>query len=108
MSAGRLAKRDADDVDEPGGPLNDPHLTAPLYSKAEAARIIRVPRSTLSSWAGAPASGRKTTITTKHGHASDPTTETRFDAVVRGEPERGLITVAEPSTPTALPFRSLA
>jgi uncharacterized protein (DUF433 family) len=109
MSAGRLAKRDADDVDEPGGPLNDPHFTAPLYSKAEAARIIRVPRSTLSSWAGAPASGRKTTITTKHGHGSDPTTETRFDAVVRGEPERGLITVAEPSTPhgPTVPFIGL-
>lgn len=85
MSGGRLAKRDTDDVAKPGGPLRDPHYMEPLYSKAEAARIIRVPRSTLSSWADAP-------------------------ALVRGEAERGLITVAEPLTPRGptVPFIGLS
>ena len=31
--------------------VDDPHYTAPLYRKAEAARIIRVPPSTLREWA---------------------------------------------------------
>jgi uncharacterized protein (DUF433 family) len=31
--------------------LDDPHYTVPLYQKAEAARIIRVPRGTLRDWA---------------------------------------------------------
>jgi uncharacterized protein (DUF433 family) len=35
--------------------LDDPHYTVPLYQKAEAARIIRVPRGTLRDWAN-PAS----------------------------------------------------
>src|SRR6266567_5559526 len=35
--------------------LDDPHYTVPLYQKAEAARIIRVPRGTLRDWAS-PAS----------------------------------------------------
>jgi uncharacterized protein (DUF433 family) len=34
------------------GPLDDIHFTAPLYRKAEAARIIRIPASTLRNWAG--------------------------------------------------------
>ncbi len=31
--------------------IDDPHYTVPLYRKAEAARIIRVPRGTLRDWA---------------------------------------------------------
>lgn len=107
MSAGRLAKRDADYVGKPGRPLNDPHYTAPLYSKAEAARIIRVPRSTLSSWAGASASGRETAITPELSRSRHPNAGTRNDVVVG--PERGLITVAEPPTPhgPTVPFIGL-
>lgn len=37
------------------GSISDPHYTVPLYQKAEAARIIRVPRGTLRDWAS-PAS----------------------------------------------------
>lgn len=37
---------------EPNGPPSDPHYTDPLYRKAEAARIIRVPANTLRKWAG--------------------------------------------------------
>jgi uncharacterized protein (DUF433 family) len=39
----------------PQGLLSDPHYTTPLYHKAEAARIIRVPANTLRNWTG-PAS----------------------------------------------------
>lgn len=42
---------DADDLVS----LDDPQYTVPLYQKAEAARIIRVPRGTLRDWAS-PAS----------------------------------------------------
>jgi uncharacterized protein (DUF433 family) len=40
--------------------VDDPHYTIPLYQKAEAARIIRIPRGTLRDWAN-PASGLVTT-----------------------------------------------
>lgn len=36
------------------GPPDDPHYTTPLYKKAQAARIIDVPASTLRTWAGGP------------------------------------------------------
>lgn len=48
MTGGQLVKHNSGD----SGPLNDPHYTVPLYRKAEAARIIRVPASTLRNWAG--------------------------------------------------------
>lgn len=38
----------------PDSPLSDPHYMTPLYRKAEAARIIRVPANTLRNWAGPP------------------------------------------------------
>ncbi len=46
--------RPDDDADYPRS-VDDPHYTIPLYRKAEAARIIRVPRGTLRDWAS-PAS----------------------------------------------------
>jgi uncharacterized protein (DUF433 family) len=57
MSGGRITERDAGDVGRSGRPLDDPHYTVPLYNKAEAARIIKVPRTTLSNWAGDPGPG---------------------------------------------------
>jgi uncharacterized protein (DUF433 family) len=43
---------------QPDGPhaglLSDPHYRLPLYHKAEAARIIGVPRNTLRNWAAPP------------------------------------------------------
>lgn len=71
------------DVETPGL-LNESHYTVPLYRKAEAARIVRVPASTLRHWA----SGR---------------------AEVRGSLRRALITVADPPTPRGptIPFVGL-
>src|SRR5262249_55896958 len=45
-------------------PLDDPHYTTPLYQKAEAARILRVPRGTLRDWAS-PAAPAQAFITTE-------------------------------------------
>ena len=45
--------------ERPSGPPSDPHYTLPLYRKAEAARIIRVPANTLHNWADDSASHHK-------------------------------------------------
>jgi hypothetical protein len=42
---------------DPGDPgrllsIDEPHFTVPLYQKAEAARLIRIPRRTLRDWTG--------------------------------------------------------
>jgi uncharacterized protein (DUF433 family) len=71
------------------GPPSDPHYTAPLYKKAEAARIIDVPASTLRNWADGSVFG-----------SSAPTAGTGRD---------GLITVVPPATPRGptIPFIGL-
>jgi hypothetical protein len=70
-------------------PIEDAHYTAPLYRKTEAARIIRVPASTLRSWAdGAELGG------SRHLRKTSPF---------------ALITSTEPSTPRgpSVPFVGL-
>ncbi len=73
----------------PSGPPSDPHYTLPLYRKAEAARIIRVPANTLRNWADDSASHHKQVGTIRHP---------------------GLITVAQAPTPRGptIPFIGLA
>ncbi len=81
--------------------LTDPHFTVPLYQKAEAARIIRVPANTLRNWA-APAHYPLTwQVVSKSG-----TSLTQSASPIRHE---GLITVAEPRTPrgATIPFVGL-
>jgi uncharacterized protein (DUF433 family) len=83
--------------------LADTHYTAPLYKRAEAARIIRVPASTLRDWS-TPASG--TTVAIVAIEATPPT----GSAPVAPIHHDGLITVAEPRTPrgATIPFVGLA
>jgi uncharacterized protein (DUF433 family) len=85
--------------------LADVHYTAPLYKKAEAARIIRVPASTLRDWA-APVP--RTPSTNSALHATQPTRPAPSDRVAPVHHE-GLITVAEPWTPrgATIPFVGL-
>lgn len=75
--------------ERPSGPPSDPHYTLPLYRKAEAARIIRVPANTLRNWADDSASHHKQVGTIQHP---------------------GLITVAQAPTPRGptIPFIGLA
>src|ERR1022692_3718506 len=71
-------------------PIEDAHYTAPLYRKTEAARIIRVPASTLRSWAdGAELGG------SRHLRKTSPF---------------ALITSTQPTTPRgpSVPFVGLA
>jgi len=104
MIGGPTVKRGLSDVDRPGNPLDDPHYIVPLYRKAEAARIIRVPPSTLRNWAGGPAFSRDIAARPErldNGHAA----ETADVPVLR----EGLITVAESPTPRGptIPFVGL-
>jgi uncharacterized protein (DUF433 family) len=71
------------------GPPSDPHYTAPLYKKVEAARIIDVPASTLRNWADGSVFS-----------SNAPTAGTERD---------GLITVVPPATPRGptIPFIGL-
>jgi uncharacterized protein (DUF433 family) len=80
MTGGQLFGRDTGEAGQPASMPPDPHYTAPLYRKAEAARIIDVPPSTLRNWAGRPSAGYE-----------------------------GLITVAQPATPRGptVPFVGL-
>jgi uncharacterized protein (DUF433 family) len=85
--------------------LADAHYAAPLYKKAEAARIIDVPASTLRDWAApAPVPGITAAIV-----ATDATRPTD-PAPVAPIHHDGLITVAEPRTPrgATIPFVGLA
>lgn len=85
--------------------LADAHYSAPLYKRAEAARIIDVPASTMRNWA-APAPVPRITaavvsIDATRQSAPAPVTPIHHD---------GLITVAEPRTPrgATIPFVGLA
>ncbi len=92
--------------ERPSGPPSDPHYTLPLYRKAEAARIIRVPANTLRNWAGDSASrlGNARSEWTTRVRAAD---SGYFSEAVRHE---GLITVAQAPTPRGptIPFIGLA
>jgi uncharacterized protein (DUF433 family) len=101
---------------DPAAPLTDPHYTVPLYKKAEAARIIRVPPNTLRNWAGPSASLRVSVADQDSGTSTESPT-VRAEASTEGvEPrsvpihdEEGLITVAAPRTPRGptIPFVGL-
>ena len=90
------------------GSIDDAHYTIPLYRKAEAARIIRVPASTLRSWAGGPATsaplGKDSAALAFSGGQ-----KVRVDTVDTERPPP-LITTAEPTTPRgpSVPFVGLA
>jgi uncharacterized protein (DUF433 family) len=95
----------------PHGPLSDPHYTTPLYLKAEAARIIRVPANTLRNWAGPPPfhggdDHRDQWVIMVRDADSGQFSEGER-VVVRHE---GLITVAQAPTPRGptIPFVGLA
>jgi uncharacterized protein (DUF433 family) len=82
--------------------LDDPHYVAPLYRKAEAARIIRVPASTFREWAaGAPEPLRSMKV-----H------QARIVSTIGGRLDNppALITTVEPRTPRgpSVPFVGLA
>lgn len=81
--------------------LSDAHYTVPLYQRAEAARIIRVPASTLRDWA-APA--------LDSGNAGFRRADTLHAEMTAPIHHEGLITVAEPRTPrgATIPFVGLA
>jgi uncharacterized protein (DUF433 family) len=90
----------------------DPHYWVPLYQKAEAARIIRVPRGTLRDWAGpvsddaSPGSGGRVAVTPP-GHGVPGSSGLTLVLSARPEP---LITTARPSSPQGptIPFIGLA
>jgi uncharacterized protein (DUF433 family) len=86
--------------------LADAHYAVPLYKKAEAARIIRVPPSTLRDWAG-PAAAPATSSTGTNSHLPG---SARFATKVGRVHHDGLITVADPRTPrgATIPFVGLA
>jgi len=116
MTGGRLGRHRSGSSRGPTAPLTDPHYTVPLYKKAEAARIIRVPPSTLRNWAGPVATVRVSVADQDFGTAAEGAA-VRVEASVerietRSVPIRhdGLITVAVPRTsrgPT-IPFVGLA
>jgi uncharacterized protein (DUF433 family) len=83
--------------------LADSHYAAPLYKRAEAARIIRVPASTLRHWA-APAPGA--TAEALEIEMTPPAGPARVAPIHHD----GLITVAVPRTPrgATIPFVGLA
>jgi len=87
--------------------LIDAHYTMPLYQRAEAARIIRVPASTLRDWA-APAP--RAQPTPADSHASIGLTQTPYAQTATPTHHEGLITVTEPRTPrgATIPFVGLA
>jgi len=112
MTGGPLVRRSSGDVDRPGSPLTDPHYTIPLYRKAEAARIIRVPPNTLRNWADGPAVSPDIATTRTERLRKGHVAETDDAAVpARLVPrEASLITVAEAPTPRGptIPFVGLA
>jgi uncharacterized protein (DUF433 family) len=82
--------------------IDDPHYTAPLYRKAEAARIVRVPARTLREWAaGEPEPLRSL-------KARQFTMAIRIGARLDNPP--ALITTVQPVTPRGpnIPFLGLA
>lgn len=95
----------------PHSPLSDPHYTTPLYHKAEAARIIRVPANTLRNWAGPSAfprtDGRRDQWVIVVPDADSGQFSEGERVVVH---HQGLITVAEAPTPRSptIPFVGLA
>jgi len=111
MNGGPLVKRSSGDVDRPGSPLTDPHYTIPLYRKAEAARIIRVPPNTLRNWAGGPALSPDITTTgterLRKGHVAEA--DDAASPARQAPREASLITVAEAKTPRGptIPFVGL-
>jgi uncharacterized protein (DUF433 family) len=86
--------------------LADAHYTMPLYKKAEAARIIRVPASTLRDWAG-PAAALRTSSTQILLISPG---QTQLASAIGPISHDGLITVADPRTPrgATIPFVGLA
>jgi uncharacterized protein (DUF433 family) len=110
MTGGQLSRHGPAEVGRPG-PLNDPHYTVPLYQKAEAARIIRVPVSTLRDWADGRVHRKATpragapTVQEPEVVPEPPMSGTG----VMGPPRRTLITVADPPTPRgpSIPFVGL-
>jgi uncharacterized protein (DUF433 family) len=122
-------------LETPPTPLSDPHYIVPLYHKAEAARIIRVPRGTLRGWAAtyqarlreqeiravlarSPRSREATTIADMlGGRAKLKDSELRAIlarmsppvASMEGPPTPALITTADPPTPggPTIPFVGL-
>ena len=100
MSAGDLASQRA--------LIDDFHYTIPLYRKAEAARIIRVPPSTLRGWAGGSTPAKEAGRRPKHpeiGSAEGGLTPPPIETLA--EP---LITTVDPRTPRgpSVPFVGLA
>jgi uncharacterized protein (DUF433 family) len=82
--------------------IDDPHYTAPLYRKAEAARIIRVPASTLREWA-AGAAGPWRPMKIHQAYIASM-------AGARLDNPPALITTVQPTTPRgpSVPFVGLA
>jgi uncharacterized protein (DUF433 family) len=82
--------------------IDDPHYTAPLYRKAEAARIVRVPASTLREWAAGVAGPLRPMKIHQSYIASM--------AGARLDNPPALITTVEPVTPRgpSVPFVGLA
>ena len=116
MTRGQLARHGSGSTRGPAAPLTDPHYTVPLYKKAEAARIIRVPPNTLRNWAG-PGATVRVSVTDQDFGTTAESAAVRVEASAehietRSVPIRhdGLITVAVPRTPRGptIPFVGLA
>src|ERR1035438_7167054 len=115
MTRGQLPRHRSGNTTDPAAPLTDPHYTVPLYKKAEAARIIRVPPNTLRNWASPSATLRISVADQDSGTATESAT-VRVEAPIepvelRSVPihDEGLITVATPRTPRGptIPFVGL-
>jgi uncharacterized protein (DUF433 family) len=106
MSGGHLGTDNPDNYDQATGPLRDAHYIVPLYKKAEAARIIDVPASTLRNWAGELAVSRESATPRAARVRTGPKITD-----ISGTPNarNGLITVVSPTTPRGptIPFIGL-
>lgn len=115
MTRGQLPRHRSGNTTDPAAPLTDPHYTVPLYKKAEAARIIRVPPNTLRNWASPSATLRISVADQDSGIATESATVRVEAPIGRVEPrsvpihDEGLITVAAPRTPRGptIPFVGL-
>jgi uncharacterized protein (DUF433 family) len=111
MTGGQIEKRGSGDLERVGPPA-DPQYLVPLYHKAEAARIIRVPASTFWSWTEGTSTLRQATPAKRVSRAQaerDQMIDLHTPMVLH-KIDDPLITVSVPSTPRgrSVPFIGLS
>jgi uncharacterized protein (DUF433 family) len=106
MTSGRITPESPGGHDQVSGLLSDPHYIVALYKKAEAARIVDVPASTLRHWADV-STFSSSSAAMRAGRAGVDREPLQFSdaSTIR----QGLITVTVPATPRGptIPFVGL-